>query len=155
MSGLGRTFDLPVRGTASVTGVINLAPEATSAERPTTYYPPALSLEGRQAVVVGGTRGLGEAVVHRLVAAGARVVAVGRSEPVRTPASRLILADVTSRDPPRPSPPPSARREASTSSSTWPAVPARPSGGYTTLTDEDWDTELQLNLLAAVRVVRN
>jgi NAD(P)-dependent dehydrogenase (short-subunit alcohol dehydrogenase family) len=59
-------------------------------------YPPALSLAGPQAVVIGGTRGLGAAVVDRLVEAGARVVAVGRSEPEATRAARIVRADVTS-----------------------------------------------------------
>ena len=46
----------------------------------TSSYPPTLSLEGRQAVVVGGTKGLGAAVVRRLADADARVIAVGRSQ---------------------------------------------------------------------------
>jgi 2-deoxy-D-gluconate 3-dehydrogenase len=40
-----------------------------------------LDLSGRVAVVTGGTRGIGEAIVHHLAAAGARVVAVSRSAP--------------------------------------------------------------------------
>jgi NAD(P)-dependent dehydrogenase (short-subunit alcohol dehydrogenase family) len=134
--------------------VTNLTPEAPPAIRSNPYYPPALSLQGRQAVVVGGTRGLGEAVVHRLVDAGARVLAIGRSQPASTPAARLILADVTL--PGSAETIAAAVREeggldilvhvAGGSSS--------PSGGHASLTDEDWDAELQLNLLAAVRVDR-
>jgi NAD(P)-dependent dehydrogenase (short-subunit alcohol dehydrogenase family) len=39
------------------------------------------SLEGKVAIVTGGTRGIGEAVVRRSVAEGARVVVVARAEP--------------------------------------------------------------------------
>jgi NAD(P)-dependent dehydrogenase (short-subunit alcohol dehydrogenase family) len=40
-----------------------------------------LDLSGRTAIVTGGTKGIGEAIVGRLAAAGARVVAVSRSTP--------------------------------------------------------------------------
>jgi 2-deoxy-D-gluconate 3-dehydrogenase len=40
-----------------------------------------LDLSGRVAVVTGGTKGIGEAIVRHLAAAGARVVAVSRSAP--------------------------------------------------------------------------
>ena len=45
-----------------------------------TLTPPRnlLDLSGRVAVVTGGTKGIGEAIVRHLAAAGARVVAVSR-----------------------------------------------------------------------------
>lgn len=120
----------------------------------TPIYPPTLSLEGRQAVVIGGTKGLGAAVVDRLADAGARVIAVGRSQPVQTRAARIVRADVTS--------PGAAELIARavideggldllvqvTGGS------ASPSGGHAAMTDADWDAELTLNLLAAVRIDR-
>ena len=121
---------------------------------PNPTYPPALALHGRQAVVVGGTKGLGAAVVRRLVRAGARVIAVGRSEPATPEAARLVVADVTA--PQGPAVVEAAVRQeggldvlvhvAGGSSA--------PAGGYASMTDADWDAELALNLLAAVRVDR-
>ncbi len=43
-----------------------------------TPFDSLLSLKGRCAVVTGGSRGLGEAIVHRLSQAGAAVVLTGR-----------------------------------------------------------------------------
>lgn len=120
----------------------------------TPSYPPSLSLEGRRAVVVGGTKGLGAAVVNRLADAGARVIAVGRSRPDETRAARIVQADVTT--------PGAADLVAAavvedggldilvqvTGGS------ASPSGGHAAMTDADWDAELTLNLLAAVRIDR-
>ena len=50
-----------------------------------------LSLDGKSAVVTGGSRGLGEATVHRLAAAGAAVVFTGRGED----GLRRVESDVT------------------------------------------------------------
>lgn len=117
-------------------------------------YPPTLSLEGRQALVIGGTRGLGDAVVRRLDAAGARVIAVGRTAPGSTVAARVVLADTT--DPAAAAVIASVVEEeggldvlvhvAGGSSS--------PGGGHATLTDAHWEAELDLNLLSAVRLDR-
>jgi NAD(P)-dependent dehydrogenase (short-subunit alcohol dehydrogenase family) len=117
-------------------------------------YPAALSLHGRRAVVVGGTKGLGEAVVNRLAAAGAQVLAVGRTEPATTAATRFVAADAT--DP-------------GTAERVLRAVEEEggvdilvhvvggshaPAGGHAKLTDADWDLELAWNLLSAVRIDR-
>jgi NAD(P)-dependent dehydrogenase (short-subunit alcohol dehydrogenase family) len=120
----------------------------------TMPYPAALSLTGRRAVVIGGTKGLGQAVVSRLFRAGAIVVAVGRTVPADTAAAKLITADVTD--------PAAAGRIAE-------EVKAlggldiiihvaggshSPSGGFAALSDDNWMDEIQLNLLAAVRIDR-
>ena len=127
----------------------------TSQVKPTNMpYPPVLSLNGRRAVVVGGTKGLGAAVVHRLADAGVRVIAVGRTEPAVSEAVRIVVADVTE---------PGAAAVISAAVRDEGGVDilvhvaggsSSPSGGHTTLTDADWDTELTINLLAAVRIDR-
>ncbi|WP_431728312.1 SDR family NAD(P)-dependent oxidoreductase [Verrucosispora sp. TAA-831] len=50
--------------------------------------------EGRQAIVTGGTRGIGEAAVRRLAAAGMSVVMVGRSDATLRQAADRIRAAV-------------------------------------------------------------
>ncbi|WP_382303719.1 SDR family oxidoreductase [Herbiconiux sp. UC225_62] len=123
-------------------------------DRTSTTYPPTLSLAGRQAVVIGGTKGLGAAVVHRLVDAGARVIAVGRSQPDETLASRLVQADVTDRA--------AAEHIAAVVAEEGgldilvqvTGGSSAPGGGHATMTDEHWSAELELNLLAAVRIDR-
>lgn len=120
----------------------------------TFTYPPTLSLHGRQAVVVGGTRGLGAAVVRRLAAAGARVLAIGRSTPDETSAARVLRADVTR---------PGAAEVVAAAVRDEGGLDilvqvaggsSSPSGGFATMTDADWEAELTLNLLAAVRIDR-
>jgi NAD(P)-dependent dehydrogenase (short-subunit alcohol dehydrogenase family) len=50
---------------------------------------------GKRALVTGGTKGMGEAIVRRLVAGGARVVTTARS-PVREgqPSDLFVQADI-------------------------------------------------------------
>jgi NAD(P)-dependent dehydrogenase (short-subunit alcohol dehydrogenase family) len=50
------------------------------------------TLEGRRAVVAGGTRGIGAAAVRMLAATGARVVAAARSEPAELPDGVAFVA---------------------------------------------------------------
>ncbi|MBF4606752.1 oxidoreductase [Curtobacterium sp. VKM Ac-1393] len=123
-------------------------------ESTAVLYPPSLSLAGRRAVVIGGTKGLGAAVVSRLTDAGAHVLAIGRSTPEHSAADRLIRVDVTDAD--------AAEVIAEavqadggldilvqvTGGST------SPGGGHAAMRDADWDAELALNLLAAVRIDR-
>ncbi|GAB1822763.1 oxidoreductase [Herbidospora sp. RD11066] len=114
-------------------------------------YPPSFSLDGRLALVAGGTKGTGAAVVDRLKAAGAEVVAVARSAPPGSAADRVVVADLAA---------PGAADEIAAQ------VPApdilvhvaggssAPGGGFAALDDATWRQELDLNLLAAVRLDR-
>ena len=117
-------------------------------------YPPALSLEGRTAVVVGGTRGLGAAVVDRLADAGARILAVGRTAPEAAVAHLFLPADAT--DTGAAEAVAAAAREEEAIDIVVHVVggSSAPAGGHAALTDEQWDRELAVNLLAAVRFDR-
>src|SRR6185295_1674876 len=53
---------------------------------------------GKRALVTGGTRGIGAAVVSRLVAGGAKVLATARSLPAGGPSEQFIQADASTRD---------------------------------------------------------
>src|SRR5689334_14730770 len=53
---------------------------------------------GRRILVTGGTRGIGEAIVNRLVQAGGNVIATARSVSPGTPADRFIQADLSTRE---------------------------------------------------------
>lgn len=117
-------------------------------------YRSTLSLAGRRALVVGGTRGLGEAVVRRLHDAGARVIAVGRTEPDQTAAARVVLADSTQ---PESADVIAAAVEEDGGVDILVHVAggsSAPGGGHAGLSDADWDAELSLNLLSAVRLDR-
>lgn len=113
-----------------------------------------MNLEGRRAVVTGGTKGAGAAVVARLRAAGAAVIVAARHRSDAHSDVDFVAADVTTR----------AGIDAVADH-----VDERggaqivvhvaggsnaPAGGFAAMTDEHWFDELQLNLLAAVRLDR-
>src|SRR6478735_8110539 len=57
---------------------------------------PPIELECRRALVTGGTKGIGRAVVNRLQRGGAQVLAVARSKPEDFPADLFAAADIAS-----------------------------------------------------------
>jgi NAD(P)-dependent dehydrogenase (short-subunit alcohol dehydrogenase family) len=115
----------------------------------------ALELEGRRALVTGGTKGIGEAVVSRLREAGAKVLVAARSRPEHQPENLFVSADITTSE---------------GCASVIDAVHDRlggldiivhvaggssaPAGGYAMLDDQEWQRALDLNLLPAVRLDR-
>jgi NAD(P)-dependent dehydrogenase (short-subunit alcohol dehydrogenase family) len=113
-------------------------------------------LTGKRALVTGGTQGLGAAIASRLAAAGARVAITARSERSSTDASDLFIrADVSTPD--------GVRETASAVLERYAGLDilvhnvggsSAPAGGFAALTDEEWRRELDLNLLAAVRLDR-
>ncbi|MFI9533059.1 SDR family oxidoreductase [Nocardia fusca] len=117
-------------------------------------YPKSLTLEGRHAVVSGGTKGTGAAVVTRLKAAGASVTTIARTPAQEADADAFIAADLTD---------PRAVRSVGEvlAVSGAPDIlvhvtggSSAPSGGFAVLDDDRWQHELDLNLLAAVRLDR-
>ncbi|MFF8674182.1 SDR family oxidoreductase [Streptomyces sp. NPDC015242] len=111
-------------------------------------------LDGRTAVVAGGSKGAGLATVRRLRAAGARVVAIART-PVEEPDVRSVQADLGT---------PEGAETAARAVDRLVGAPdvlvhlvggsRAPAGGYAALDDATWSEELALNLLSAVRLDR-
>lgn len=110
---------------------------------------------GKRVLVTGGTKGAGEAIVHRLSAAGAMVVTTARSATEALSRTLFVQADV------------------STLAGTETVAAGvmeqlggidiivhsvggskSPGGGFAGLTEQTWQEELSLNLLAAVRLDR-
>lgn len=111
---------------------------------------------GRGVFVTGGTKGAGAAMVRRFAAGGARVATVARRAPVDSDLPGLLIeADLSSAS--------GAAQAVETLMGSF-GVPdivvhnlggsVSPGGGFAALTDEHWLGELNLNLLAAVRIDR-
>jgi NAD(P)-dependent dehydrogenase (short-subunit alcohol dehydrogenase family) len=115
-----------------------------------------LDLAGRRALVTGGTKGVGAAVVKALAEAGTKVVTTARSVPDGSPEGvHYIAADITS-----------ATGCAAVAKEVLAHLggidiivnvlggSTAPGGGFAVLDDEKWSKELNLNLMPAVRLDR-
>ena len=58
----------------------------------------ATEFKGKRILVTGGTRGIGEAIVKRLIRGGGDVIATARSVPSDAAADRFVQADVSNPD---------------------------------------------------------
>ncbi|WIG98901.1 SDR family oxidoreductase [Myxococcus sp. SDU36] len=114
-----------------------------------------LELKGRRALVTGGTKGVGAAVVTALVEAGVRVVATARTVPSDTQDVHYVAADVTTAT--------GCAEVARQSIAHLGGIDilvhvlggsSAPGGGFAVLTDDEWQKELNLNLMPAVRLDR-
>jgi NAD(P)-dependent dehydrogenase (short-subunit alcohol dehydrogenase family) len=111
---------------------------------------------GRRALVTGGTKGMGEAIVARLRAGGASVFTTARRAPAEFEGSDLFLAaDVST--------PRGAAAVAEAALKRLGGLDilvnnvggsTAPGGGYAALTDDLWREALETNLFAAVRLDR-
>lgn len=110
-------------------------------------------LAGKRALVTGGSRGIGAAVVRQLLDAGAEVVAAARSATSTVPeGAAFVEADVRTRV--------GAQALAAAAQEMLGGVDilvhnaggARPHEGSSAISDEEWQDALDLNYLASVRL---
>jgi NAD(P)-dependent dehydrogenase (short-subunit alcohol dehydrogenase family) len=110
-------------------------------------------LAGKRALVTGGSRGIGAAVVRQLLDAGAEVLATARSATSTVPEGvSFVQADVRTRA--------GAEALAAAAQEVLGGVDilvhnaggARPHKGSSAIPDEEWQDALNLNLLASVRL---
>ena len=110
---------------------------------------------GKRVLVSGGTKGLGRATVDRFLAGGARVITSARGTPEPMDGVEFVQADLTTAEGGE------AFAEAALECLGGVDILAHvlggsttPGGGFVALTDEHWLSELNLNVLATVRLDR-
>jgi NAD(P)-dependent dehydrogenase (short-subunit alcohol dehydrogenase family) len=110
---------------------------------------------GKRILVTGGTKGIGEAIVNRLLSGGGSVLATARTVPKGGNAEQFIQSDVSTRA--------GADHVIQTTFDRLGGLDilinsvggsSAPSGGVLALTDEIWQQEFELNLFSAVRLDR-
>jgi NAD(P)-dependent dehydrogenase (short-subunit alcohol dehydrogenase family) len=113
-------------------------------------------LSGKIALVTGGTKGAGKAIAERLAQAGATVIIAARNAPEKENSQmNFIAADLSKAE--------GVTKVVSEVLSTYGRLnilvnnlgsSTTPAGGFAALTDQDWESTLQANLLAPVRLDR-
>lgn len=113
-------------------------------------------LTGKIALVTGGTKGAGRAIAERLLQAGATVIITARNAPeIENKKLHFIPSDLSKIE--------GSQKVINEVLSTYGRLDIlvnnlgasqTPAGGFVTLTDEDWESTLQANLLVPVRLDR-
>jgi NAD(P)-dependent dehydrogenase (short-subunit alcohol dehydrogenase family) len=113
-------------------------------------------LSGMIALVTGGTKGTGRAIAERLLQAGATVIITARNAPEKeTDKIHFIPSDLSKAE--------GTQKVVSEVLSKYGRLDilvnnlgssTTPAGGFIALSDEDWESTLQANLLAPVRLDR-
>jgi NAD(P)-dependent dehydrogenase (short-subunit alcohol dehydrogenase family) len=121
---------------------------------PTRFSLDPTEFTGRRALVTSGTKGMGEAIVRRLAAGGARVATTARSAlPPGLVVELFVQADISTR--------PGVDKVIREVLNQLGGVDilvnnvggsSAPSGGVLALSDADWQETINANLLAAVRL---
>jgi len=111
-------------------------------------------LEGKIALVTGGTKGIGKAIAERLSGAGAKVIVTARNPAEdANPAHYFIAADLSKSE--------GTEQIVKEINTTFGKVDilvnnmganTYPGGGFEALTEADWIDALQVNLLSSVRL---
>ncbi|PUZ22807.1 short-chain dehydrogenase [Chitinophaga parva] len=112
------------------------------------------TIKGQIALVTGGTKGIGKAIADKLSSAGATVIVTARTEPKENPNGYYFIAADLAR-------PESAEKVAREVLDQFGKIDIiinnaganlSMGGSFSSLTDEHWDNDFQLNLMAAVRL---
>ncbi|MEO4002047.1 SDR family oxidoreductase [Mesorhizobium sp. CAU 1732] len=116
---------------------------------------PFLTLEGRRALITGGTMGAGAATVALFRDLGARVLTTARTKPADFAGAAFVAADLTTREGVE-TVVDAVQRELGGLDILVNVLggSSAPSGGFAALNDADWDKEFNLNFFPAVRLDR-
>ena len=114
-----------------------------------------LSLEGRRALITGGTSGAGASTVALFKELGARVLTTARTKPAEFPGVAFVEADLTGK-PGVQAVVDAVHRELGGLDILVNVLggSSAPSGGFAALSDEEWEKEFNLNFFPAVRLDR-
>src|SRR5712664_2155827 len=111
--------------------------------------------KGRRILVTGGTRGIGEAIVDRLIRGGGDIIATARSVSPETAADRFVQADISTRE--------GIDQVVKAVTDRFKGLDilihnvggsAARGGGALALSDDDWQHAFDMNVFAAVRLDR-